>query len=313
MLGFPVRQVSEVRTFTGHADLIARLSLESEVSSGTPATLIVKVYGPDWYASGGLSELQFYREHLRRTPALPAPELLGYADNPVARHCILLLGDLGAAYQPVTLPPPPTLLDHLTDVLAAFHAAWWNVPKLEQPAFQQPDVGVTRMPQVLNPAGLAAHAKAARDATGLFLESHALTGSERALLEWLDARWPDVFRQRVEAGNLTLIHGDLHLLGNVFWSGDASEVRIIDWAQVKRGLGPHDLMYTLISADAPDRLERDTALIQRYHAGLLAAGVTEYSLEQCFYDYRLSLLTNLLQAMLQGSMRWFRKTAALVE
>ncbi|CAM3772777.1 hypothetical protein DEFR109230_11560 [Deinococcus frigens] len=168
------------------------------------------------------------------------------------------------------------------------------------------------MPQALDPAGLAAHAQGARQATASFLKNHELSAGERALLRLMD-RWPGVFQQRVGRGDLTLIHGDLHLLGNVFQSADALELRLIDWAQIKRGLGPHDLMYMLISADAPDRLERDAALIQRYRLGLVSAGVVGYALEQCLDDYRLSLLTNLFQSIFQDSLKWFRKTAALVE
>ncbi|CAM3608204.1 aminoglycoside phosphotransferase family protein [Deinococcus saxicola] len=313
MLGLVIRQVGEVQTLTGHADLIARLFLEGDLPGGAPETLIAKVYGPEWYASGGLLELQFYQDFLRRTPALPVPQLLGFENDLAARRCTLLLEDLGAAYQPVALPPPPALLEHLTRVLAAFHAAWWNAPELESLGFRQPDTGVTRMPQALDPAGLAAHAQAARQAAASFLDNHELSAGERALLERLMDRWPGVFQQRVEGGHLTLIHGDLHLLGNVFQSADALELRLIDWAQIKRGLGPHDLMYMLISADAPDRLERDTALIQRYHASLVSAGVVGYALEQCLDDYRLSLLTNLFQSIFQDSLKWFRKTAALVE
>ncbi|CAM4337534.1 aminoglycoside phosphotransferase family protein [Deinococcus marmoris] len=312
MLGFPVQQVSEVQTFTGHADRIARLFVEGELSAGRAATLIAKVYGPAWYADG-LSELRFYRELLPRTPGLPVPGLLGYWDDGPAQECVLLLGDLSPAYQPLSFPPPSAVLERMADVLAAFHAAWWDVPELQAPAFQRPDLDVTRMPQALDAAGLAVHAQAARQATASFLEQQELTWRERALLERLAAHWPAVFRQRVALGHLTLIHGDLHLMGNVFHSADGAEVRIIDWATIKRGLGAHDLMFMLISADTPDRLKRDTALIQRYHAGLREAGVSNYSLEQCLYDYRLSLLTNLFQATLQGSLRWFRKTALLVE
>ncbi|GGM12687.1 aminoglycoside phosphotransferase family protein [Deinococcus aerophilus] len=314
MLGFSVQHVREGQTFTGHADRIVRLHLGDGVPSGGPRTLIAKIYGPDWYAAG-LPELGFYRDLLPRTPGLPVPRLLGFVDDTAARQCTLLLEDLGGTHHPVSFPPSAAVLDRMADLLAAVHAAWWDAPALQAPAFQMPDLDVTRMPQVLDAAGLAAHAQAARQAAASFLKRHELTASERALLRRVAARWPSVFKTRVDLGQLTMIHGDLHLMGNVLQSAGGAELRLIDWATVKRGLGPHDLMFMLIPADVPEaeRLERDTALIVRYHAGLCAAGLSGYPLEQCLYDHRLSLLTNLLQAVLQGSVRWFRRTAALVE
>lgn len=312
MLGFVIGQVSEMQTFEGHADRIARLRLGGHLPPGTPDTLIVKVYGPGWYAAG-LPELRFYRDLLPATPGLPVPALLGFCDDVAARRCVLLLEDLSGAYRPVSFPPSAAVLEQLADALAAFHAAWWDAPALHAPAWGRPDLDVTRMPQVLDAAGLAAHAQAAGQATAAFLERHELTHRERTLLERVAAGWPATFRMRASVGHLTLVHGDLHLMGNVLHAADGSGVRLIDWATVKRGLGPHDLMFMLVPADAPDRLRRDTALIERYHAALQSAGVSDYSLAQCLSDFRLSLMTNLLQATLQGSLRWFRSTAALVE
>jgi hypothetical protein len=40
--------------------------------------------------------------------------------------------------------------------------------------------------------------------------------------------------------------------------------------------------------------------------------VEDYGWERCQWDYRFSLVTNLFQAVLQGSAFWFRKTAGLV-
>ncbi len=312
LLGFRIWQVREGQTLTGRTGRMVRLHLAGEGPPGRPNTVIAKMYGPDGYVAG-LPELRFYRELLPRTPGLPVPELLGFWDDAADQQCALLLEDLGVAHHPVSFPPPAAVLDRMADILAAFHAAWWDAPALQAPAFQVPDLDVTRMPQVLDAAGLAAHAQVARQATATFLKRPELTAGERALLERVAARWPRVFEERAQRGQLTLIHGDLHLMGNVLQATGGSELRVLDWATIKCGLGPHDLMFMLIPADAPDRLKRDRALIERYHAGLCAAGLSGYALEQCLDDYRLSLLTNLLQAVLQGSVRWFRRTAALAE
>jgi len=78
-------------------------------------------------------------------------------------------------------------------------------------------------------------------------------------------------------------------------------------------LGPHDVAYALISAGTEDRTTRDTALLRRYHDRLRAAGITGYPWPLCVWDYRFALLTNLLQYVLQDSLRWLRKTTAIAQ
>lgn len=125
-------------------------------------------------------------------------------------------------------------------------------------------------------------------------------------------QWGKMFQRRVMHGDITLIHGDFHLLGSLFISRTTEDIRIIDWADCKPGLGPHDIAYCLISADADDRLVRDTYLLRRYHHRLLELGISGYGWDQCLWDYRFSLLTNLLQCVLQQSLGWFRKTMEII-
>jgi len=59
--------------------------------------------------------------------------------------------------------------------------------------------------------------------------------------------------------------------------------------------------------------ERDLALLHRYWEGLRAASVEATAGSAVSqWDYRFSLITNLFQAVFQGSAFWFRKTAGLV-
>lgn len=46
---------------------------------------------------------------------------------------------------------------------------------------------------------------------------------------------------------IALIHGDFHLLGNVFYSGDHSRIRAIDWADAKVGLLQFDYQFSLLT------------------------------------------------------------------
>ena len=102
------------------------------------------------------------------------------------------------------------------------------------------------------------------------------------------------FHARVAGGRaITLIHGDFHFLGNVFFAPNDVRPKVIDWSEAKPGLGPHDLAYCLTVVPADDRLARDRVLLRRYWDGLRDAGVDDYSWELCDWDFRFSVFCNL--------------------
>lgn len=295
-----------------------RLRYRDETSPCMPETMICKIYGPEWYQRGGLQEVLAYRRIIPALRLSIAPTLYGLIDDPAAETCVLLIEDLATCYQPVASPMADAWLDLLVDTLADFHAQWWEAPMLDTAAFLQPEDTVMRMAQAIPPQGLRANAASARNAVSRFRSAFGseLSEGEAHLLARLDARWAAPFIARtVDHRGLTLLHGDFHLLGNVFIARQpnaVSPIKVIDWGQVKRGLGPHDLMFALLSVDAADRRSRDLALLRRYHQRLLARGVTHYCWDQCLWDYRFSLLTNVYQSIFQGSLRWFRRTLDVV-
>src|SRR5262249_32330826 len=140
-----------------------------------------------------------------------------------------------------------------------------------------------------------------------------ITPAERALLDEVLEGWERRFVARAAGGRaITLIHGDFHLLGNIFFAAGEPRPRVIDWSQLKPGLGPHDLAYCLSAVPAADRPARDRALLRRYWERLRAAGVEQYGWDLCQWDYRFSILTNLFQSLFQSSLFWFRRSAALI-
>lgn len=320
----PVGEIVDVqigRRFPACADELVRLHLTYSRDGGehAPRTLICKVCGPAWYDLAGLPELHFYRDLAPRMAQVPVPALYGACDLPDSHICMLLLEDLAERYTAAELPIAPAWLEQLIDVLVQLHASWWHDPRLDAAEWWVPQGGVTRMAQALDTVGIGVHEAQGRAALERFLRQHQapLTADERRLLALLASAWGVAFRARTASGKaITLIHGDLHLLGNVFLAKTPAIVprlKIIDWGQVKRGLGSHDVMFALHSVDVSDRVARDTRLLRRYHAGLCRAGVTEYGWEQCLWDYRFSLLTNVYQALFQQSLHWFRKTVPVLD
>jgi len=259
-------------------------------------------------------ELRFFRCVAPRWPH-PAPALLASLDDGEAddARVVLLTEDLGALGYALT---PDDLaearLHAIVDLLVELHARFWDDLQADVVDFAHPAPSPLRSAQAWPAAVLAANAVTARAELTQLLAEAELTAAERALLDEVRAGWADRFAARAAAGHITLIHGDFHVFGNVMFAAHTSRPRVIDWSELKPGLGPHDLAYCLHGAPADDRATRDLALLHRYWAGLTAAGVRGYDWELCQWDYRFSLITGLLQAVLQRSTFWLHKTAAVI-
>lgn len=147
---------------------------------------------------------------------------------------------------------------------------------------------------------------------------------EQGLLSVLLPEWWDGFRARyrehlhpdvVEAGTdlmahlsaylasdtrpWTVAHGDFRL-DNLLFGGasDQPEVTVLDWQTCGRGPALNDVAYFLGASMVPsDRRLAETDLVARYHAGLMAAGVTDYGWERCWLDYRRGAWSGLVMAV----------------
>lgn len=84
-------------------------------------------------------------------------------------------------------------------------------------------------------------------------------------------------------------------------------VRLIDWQSSEVGIGPADLAYMMALHWFPERrASLEVPLLRRYHTRLTESGITAYSWENCWYNYRLSAINNLLIPVWQ----WFVKLPA---
>ena len=295
------------------ASALLRLRLHGDLSptprTGPLRTVILKRWIGTALQPSARAELRF---HLEFAPAMHADFVTEvYAADQGEADSWLLMEDLTLKYEHPRLPLQLTQLEAAVDALSALHGFWWEHPRLAKADLLHPVNDVTRMPQALPLEGIQHHADLATHALEGFRSAHetAFTQSDWRLLEdWL-AMWPRIFAQRTSAlKSITLLHGDFHLLGNTFFAPrDATTIKVIDWAQHKRGIGAHDLAYALLSAGDETRLERDERLIQRYQTGLERCGVIGYDLELCRWDYRFCLLTNPFQSVFQNSPRWLRR------
>ena len=86
----------------------------------------------------------------------------------------------------------------------------------------------------------------------------------------------------------TVTHGDFRGDNMHFGiRGGTEPVGVLDWQTMMPSSATVDVAYFLgSSVDAADRRKHEERLLRRYHAGLVDAGVGDYSFDRCFEDYR---------------------------
>jgi hypothetical protein len=107
-----------------------------------------------------------------------------------------------------------------------------------------------------------------------------------------------------EPSALTVVHYDYRLDNMLFGTGAGGRpLTVVDWQTVQLGLGPSDVAYFLGNAfDADVRRSCERELVRRYHDGLLAYGVDDYPLDECWEDYRRSSFASLVMAVFASMM-----------
>lgn len=100
-------------------------------------------------------------------------------------------------------------------------------------------------------------------------------------------------------GPQTAAHGD-YRVDNMLFGTEAggAPLTTVDWQTVALSPGVTDVSYFLGTSPLPElRAEREEELVRRYHEGLLAGGVTDYSFETCWHDYRRYSFQGFLMAV----------------
>ena len=209
------------------------------------------------------------------------PLLLGYTEDPDTAISALLLEDLshlrtGDQYAGFTAVEAEATLVQF----AQQHARWWNRRELGELAWLPP---WNEPAMVEFAAGAYAQiwpACAAAFGDSLPAEAVALGGRlAETLGDMMNA---------VAAPPFTLAHGDARHENLLFDPADASAAPyIVDWQLTARGRGVMDVAYYLTQSGPPEiTAAHERALVERYHDELRRGGVSDYSLEDCWEDYR---------------------------
>jgi hypothetical protein len=288
----PVGRVTAVHAGEARPMLVStivpfRVEYSPDAPGEAPTRLILKTTRPGLDA--GLSaigerEVAFYSQ---AAPLMP--------DGPLARcydaeyssgRFHLLLEDLSETHTiPTQWPIPPTVeaCERIIDTWAAFHAFWWRHPRLGR------EIGAFLDETALATIGVDLRGRYERFAETL---GDRLYPEARAVFARMFAARERLYTPARLYAAYTLAHGDAHVW-NLFYprDGAASGIRLIDWDSWRVGRGATDLAYMMALHWYPDRRARlEARLVERYHAGLLAHGVTGYGLERLWEDYRLSVI-----------------------
>ena len=224
-------------------------------------------------------EFTFY-QHFADQPGLSIPFCYWAQYDPVTNQAGLLLEYIQDARATSVYDGHTQDIQAVLDQLAPFHARWWN---------QSAKLAVLCQGQesfIVDPI----LAKLDLALTNIRQRHRAEIGETLiALLEqWIACAHRLITYEQQKPQ--TLCHGDLHRDQILFPSAAEGTVCIIDWQMASRDSGAYDLAYLLMTGLRPEqRKSCERLMIEKYHAQLLANGVTDYPFQTLWDSYRFSI------------------------
>ncbi len=286
----------------GFLGSLARLTLTYDrAAAGAPATIVAKFPALVEMNRDLARQYQVYQREARffneikgSITAMPTPRAYYVDIEPETGDAVILLenlegtrrvGDqLGSA--------SPKEAGQLMTQIADLHATWWGRAGEEAlawvPAFDGPVWAMTA--QTL-PSLWPTYQQEC---------GHLLMPGMASIIErtWEGLPW---LGRQLSRPPMTLVHGDYRLDNMFFPMTEGDPITIIDWQLMSRGRGSYDVAYFMSqSLDVEQRRETERALLRRYHDGLLAGGVRNYSFDDCFEDYRLAALWCVIYPVAMG-------------
>ncbi|MGO4334912.1 aminoglycoside phosphotransferase [Labrys sp. KB_33_2] len=271
----------------------------NDATVDAPSSLILKTGLPD--SDGGSPEnarreVAFYRDVASAMSARVVPRRFEASWNENTKAWHLLLEDLTDTHFIATtwpLPPSTEQCVGIVQARACLHAEWWDDSRLGSSVGRWRDAdGVDRYLQIL----------ANQFASFIDNFGDLVPRDRRVLYERLLDRGPHLLARYRSHRNLTISNVDAHVW-NCFLPrlGGSEDVRLIDWEVWSIDTATTDLAYMMAVHWYPDRRRRiEPLLLDRYHAALLANGVSGYGRQALDDDYRLSALWHIMTPVRQA-------------
>jgi aminoglycoside/choline kinase family phosphotransferase len=266
--------------------------------AGAPASVVVKIASPfEANRAQGIAlgmyeaEVRFYNELADRA-AVRVPRVFLAELDASSGEFVIVLEDLGALrtadqLEGMSLERAEAAAYTLADLHARF---WASTDGLEW----VPSVVHERIKNLAAvwPMLWAAFSERFAD----WLPDGAIAAGEQ-----ISASYWDLMNALWERPT-TLLHQDFRC-DNLFFApaGATEEVVVIDWQGVGRGPGAYDLAYLLAgSLTIEHRRTHEERIARAYHERLMGHGVSGYTFDDLWSDYRISQMVNTSVPVLTG-------------
>ncbi|MEI7622773.1 MAG: phosphotransferase [Actinomycetes bacterium] len=284
-LGAEASSVTALKVGTGQMGQSWRLTIDwVDPNCPLPQTLVAKMAGGDpatrtLIADGYRNEFLFYTS-IQSSVSVKSPKCWYATITEDNTSFVLLLDDLAPAI-PGVQAKGVSLEEALIAVrnLAGLHGPRWADPSLL-------DIDGIALP---TPEGADFHAQILAGAIPIFVEHFAsfLGPEDKATIATVPPRLVEWITARLD--RFTLIHGD-YRPDNLMFMPDGSVVTTLDWQTLGLGLAGRDIGYFLATSLEPEaRRAHEREIVSAYHEALIGCGVTDFTIEQCFEDYRLGV------------------------
>jgi hypothetical protein len=266
---------------------LARLRLNYQPGQDGPATMIAKCQSPspeNQFLSQMMGfyqrEVSFY-QHEAAHVGIRVPHPYHAAIDDSGTPFVLLIEDIDGARCPDQIAGiAESEARRIIDVVAGLHARYWTsaselawLPPMNNPLYKAgQQLAEMRWPGFAERFG-------DRIDPAMMTVVKTACDNYAAMLDFV-----------ATDGHTTFTHTDCRAENYLFIDDEQPPV-MIDFQLCTRHFGPWDVANLVGGSMSADiRRATETSLVEHYHAALVARGVTGYTLDRCWRDYRLSLL-----------------------
>ena len=258
-----------------------------------PRTMVAKV-PPQSGEAELVRELEWFRQEVtfyeQLAPVTPVRTPIVFASefDEASGGGIVLMEDCSSLSSRGFLVEPtatPAQLMAIAETAARLHGCWWGR-----------DQALTQQANVMSSTHLT-WVRAVERASEKWLEwlqsplTQFVPSETLPICEKIAANYSWLMTDGWPTDKLTLTHRDFQI-GNLFFDDAADDsVVVFDWGCWNLGRGPHDLAYLLgFGFSVPYRRQQERAFLSRYYEALGRVGVTGYSLQEMYDDFRFGCL-----------------------
>ncbi len=265
---------------------LARLRLSYADDEDLPPTMIAKtaIQSENIQVARILDfynrEVNFYN-HYADLCGLNVPASYYGAVDQETYDCVLLMEDLGnVSPRDQVIGGSAEEAESAIKRIAGMHSRWWGKADDDWLYPMTSDAGAEPLQNMLYQPSVDPTIEKFRE----FLDDKSIS-----LLKRVGDTFPEYWSRHMQ-GTDTFIHGDFRQ-DNMIYPENSLDAKIIDWQISGRGKSVFDITYFMCQS-LPATLRRDIEkdLIQMYIDELNQHGVTDYSVDACWQDYRRMIL-----------------------